>query len=63
MTLRLTSATVTFSVTWSSPMICSRLTIWLTLALLIGIVDVDAAVGDAAGGGLRILAGRRFTAA
>ena len=30
MTLRLTSATVTFSVTWSSPMISSRLTIWLT---------------------------------
>ena len=30
MTMRLTSATVTFSVTWSSPMIFSRLTIWLT---------------------------------
>ena len=29
-TVRLTSATVTFSVTWSSPMIFSRLTIWLT---------------------------------
>ena len=46
MTLRLTSATVTFSVTWSSPMIVSRLTICADAALLIGVVDGDAAAAS-----------------
>ena len=61
MTFRLTSATVTLRVTWSSPAIEIRLTIRLFAALSVGIVDADAAAIGAAGG-LGILSGRGFAA-
>ena len=52
MTERLTSATVTFSVTWSSPMMVSRLTIWLFRRVSSGLLMATPPLTHAAGGGL-----------